>query len=510
MNESRKKKIKLLSILAAGLLLLVGVSYALARLTLSGNKNILMTVDNVTLSLTEDSSNAISLHGELPTSEAEGKAQTNAYKFVLNNTGSSSVTYDLYLENDSEAKSACGNCELIDNNYISYELKKEGSVVKTGKTDPTNPVISSVSIKAGEKQTYELRVWLNLDADNSVVKKYYFGRIKLDATQAIADSLVKRLVEDYTNNDTITTYTAGDKSKMYTFHQTAGAQQAGYTKEELTDYRYIGNVPNNYIKFNDELWRIIGVFTVEDAEGIKEQRVKITRNENIGYYPWDNSTLESSEGSNLWNNARLMKLLNDGYEEEQTGGSLYWNSQSGICYKGDENATTPCDFTSNGLREEAKNKIEEVKWYLGGSELKISGQLSVPYFYINERSTDIYTSSKYPRSISWTGKVALMYPSDYGYTFGLDVESICFENLNYCRTTNNATPTNSWMYGDSRWTIGVSSSSSSDLFYKETFGAASWTYMPDYPYGVFPTLYLKSKVNFFGGTGTSSDPFIVG
>ena len=34
-----------------------------------------------------------------------------------------------------------------------------------------------------------------------------------------------------------------------------------------TDYRYIGANPNNYVKFNDELWRIIGVFGVDDGTG---------------------------------------------------------------------------------------------------------------------------------------------------------------------------------------------------------------------------------------------------
>ena len=34
-----------------------------------------------------------------------------------------------------------------------------------------------------------------------------------------------------------------------------------------------------------------------------------------------------------------MKLLNQGYESETTGGSLYYNSGSGNCYSGQNNAT---------------------------------------------------------------------------------------------------------------------------------------------------------------------------
>lgn len=33
--------------------------------------------------------------------------------------------------------------------------------------------------------------------------------------------------------------------------------------------------------FNNELWRMIGVFTVEDENGNTEQRIKIIRNEKL-------------------------------------------------------------------------------------------------------------------------------------------------------------------------------------------------------------------------------------
>ena len=79
------------------------------------------------------------------------------------------------------------------------------------------------------------------------------------------------------NNDiSITSYTDGNTHEMYTFSHPATEQT-----EALTDYRYIGNTPNNYVTFNNELWRIIGVFTVEDENGNKEERLKIVRNEKL-------------------------------------------------------------------------------------------------------------------------------------------------------------------------------------------------------------------------------------
>ena len=70
-----------------------------------------------------------------------------------------------------------------------------------------------------------------------------------------------------------------------------------------TDYRYTGADPNNYVSFNNELWRIIGVFPTDDGTGNIENRVKIIRNESIGRYSWDNKasgtgSSTSSSGSN--------------------------------------------------------------------------------------------------------------------------------------------------------------------------------------------------------------------
>ena len=42
--------------------------------------------------------------------------------------------------------------------------------------------------------------------------------------------------------------------------------------------RYYGSDPNNYVRFNNELWRIIGVFG---------NNVKLIRSEKLGNLSWD-------------------------------------------------------------------------------------------------------------------------------------------------------------------------------------------------------------------------------
>lgn len=147
------------------------------------------------------------------------------------------------------------------------------------------------------------------------------------------------------------------------------------------DYRYYGANPNNYVKFNNELWRIIGVFrNVDDGTGTKEIRLKIIRDESIGSYSYDSSlnTINSGQGINDWSKSDLMTELN----------TLYYNSKSGTCYNGQNNASTTCNFTSTGLESTAKSMIDDAVYYLG-SIYSITGLYADDY-YNYERGTSVY------------------------------------------------------------------------------------------------------------------------
>ena len=199
------------------------------------------------------------------------------------------------------------------------------------------------------------------------------------------------------------------------------------TDDPYNNIRYIGANPNNYVYFNCsdynnqsdstcEKWRIIGVFkNMTKSDGTKEDLVKIIRDDSIGNYSWDSSdrSTNSGAGVNDWTNADAMKLLNSGYDSETVGGSLYWNAKSGTCYYSYNNATTSCDFTSTGLKNDlTRNAIESVVWNLGGTASYTSASNGLArHWYRYERGTTVYSG----RPTTWTGKVGLMYPSDYGY-----------------------------------------------------------------------------------------------
>ena len=277
-------------------------------------------------------------------------------------------------------------------------------------------------------------------------------------------------------------------------------------KDNAGNVRYYGASPSNYIYFNCsnysnqssstcETWRIVGVF---------DGKVKIIRGSRIGSYSWDSSAsdVNSGKGVNEWSQADLMKLLNSGYDSESVGGSLYWNAKRGTCFSGQNNATTSCDFTSTGLKNVATRKmIAETTYYTRGHD---SNSIFVDAMYDKERvSGTVYDST---RTTTWTGKVAIPYPSDYGYAADL---SLCQKQLeSYNDTTCTA---NNWMKNilapnnDKGWVL---TPSSGNAYY-------AWNMIPsgrvgNYYNGVFnsydvvPVLSLNSELSIKAGTGTGS------
>ena len=272
-----------------------------------------------------------------------------------------------------------------------------------------------------------------------------------------------------------------------------------YDETSDNNLRYIGADPNNYVSFNNELWRIIGVMNnIDDGTGKKETRLKIIRDESIGNYSWDN---KGEYGENDWTTSALQMVLNSG---------AYYNRTSGECPYGQNGTTTSCDFSNNGLTEEAKTIIGNAVWNLGGTENYTSssdGLTSQWYGY--ERGTTVYSG----RLPAWTGQIGLMYPSDYGYaTSGgsttnrdmcLTTELWSWNNLNDCYS-------NDWLYQggpDDQWALTPFSGDSSNVIRVNSSGSVYRSYTTNESYVVFPALYLSSNVKITDGDGSHDKPF---
>ena len=410
-----------------------------AAFTYTGTGKTLNTITTGAISMSyEESSNVISMDKALPTTDATGKKQLKAgeyFDFTVagNIVGGETINWEIAAED------VTSSTKKIDGSHIKlYLTSVNSSGVETEVMAPTTykslteanndtgRPANQMSLATGTTNTsfstkYRLRMYVdesyNPQGDGGglsfTVKVNVYGKTGIkstggDTTSTGATTLIAKANPETLDYNTATT---DQKNQMWAFSHEATEQLAA-----TTDYRYIGANPNNYVKFNDELWRIIGVFDVDDGTGKIEKRMKIIRNESIGNYSWDNKDTstgaEDHYGKNNWPDARLNYLLNPGHESETYGGSLYWNRKSGTCYAGSRNATTSCDFTSTGLNDTAKSMIGDAKWYLGGTgNFYNSSNGLASHFYKNERGTTVYSG----RSTNWTGKVGLMYPSDYGY-----------------------------------------------------------------------------------------------
>ncbi len=318
------------------------------------------------------------------------------------------------------------------------------------------------------------------------------------------------------------------KCSLY-FNKTIVQQNKEYLLEYSSEYlkndntsdynlRYVGANPNNYVNFNNELWRIIGVMnSIDDGFGNFESKLKLVRNESIGEFSYDSSSsLENGGyGVNSWNHADIMKLLNSGYENESIGGSLYWNSLSGSCYGGTRETTKNCDFTNIGLQESSKSMISNAVWNVGSNGTVYWDNITSSKFYELERgdvtgkicTSGTFCTDTVSRSTTWLGKIGLLYPSDYGFATSidscLDKKMASWSNFSDCFS-------NDWLHhSNKQWSITPRAGDvyANDAFYLDNEGNMSYGSTAAHLLNIYPTFYLSSSVKIIGGSGTQNNPF---
>ena len=268
----------------------------------------------------------------------------------------------------------------------------------------------------------------------------------------------------------------------------AGTTQGTGQVVNENGYRYEGKNPNNYIWFNNEYWRIIGVFDSASHGVSGKNLVKIIRADVLDGLAWNKSN------TNDWTVSSLKSLLNGAYYNAQDG------TNSGYCYGYSTPATANCDYTKRGIQAGYRGMIASVTWHLGGYS---STSATTSAFYGYERGTTVYSG----RPTSTTGYIGLMYPSDYGYSV---LSSSCARTTNLGSYNSANCAGQSWLYGKGyEWTLTPSSSNSFGVFCLDYDGSVS-NLSADYGYGSRPVLYLDASVYKIDGDGSLNNPYIVG
>ena len=409
--------------------------------------------------------------------------KTAVYAIYLDLTNNTFVKCD-----DSNYNSITNAC-IKDYEELTYTIKDGDNVLATGdltgKTGKVKLLTETKTVDSETTFTYTLEITFHeTNADqNHNMEKVINGNIKVEFYFETMSEQIENL---YTDNSTILAYDGTADNNL----------------------RYIGADPNNYVLFNNELWRIIGVFN-ENSHGVAGQKlVKLIRNESIGSFSWDNKasgtgSSTSSYGSNDWSDSALQLVLNEG---------AYWNRTNGTCPSGQNGATTNCDFSTNGLTDEAKSMIETVTWKLGGTGSFTSASNGLTsHFYGYERGTTVYSG----RPTTWQGKIALMYPSDYGYaTSGGSTTNreacLAKELYNWDSSSYSDCKNNDWLLDSSttQWTLTPTSSRSDNVFGVFRTGCVNYNSAND-SIGVRPSVYLTSNVGISGGDGTMNNPYIL-
>ena len=516
----KDKKILILSIV--GVLVLVSIvvatSYAYFTATVSGNKdtnNVVIT--NGVMSLEYKDGDEITLDNAVP-----GNSVTKT--FTVKNTGNVSTNYTIYFSELSN--------KFVDKTDLVYTLTSSDggkNVAQTQVPSKNDAMVSNYAIEAGKTHTYTLTItFLNKDENqNDNMNVSFTTKVTINETKEYVEPTRFELL-----GKTIETYEV-------------------VTDDPDNNIRYTGADPNNYVYFNCndysnqsdstcEKWRIIGVFkNVTKSDGTKEDLVKIVKDERLDnagiildYKQTGVGTSTTTYGSNDWTDSQLMMMLNptnylkSGYTidnnivKDSNGQAIYqnmgsyYNGTSGCkpaaVASGADFTCTSIDFTSTGLKNDStRNAIESVVWNLGGTARYTSTGLA-RHFYRYERGTTVYSG----HATNWTGKIGLMYPSDYGYaTSGGSTtdRATCLAKNMYSWDDSGVSDckNNDYLYKSSydQWTLASSSITSNNGF---IVGAKGYVhgYGGHNASSVRPAVFLKSNISITDvGIGTAESPF---
>ena len=512
---------------------IIGTSYALFMKVDQSEEQTVQSGSLVMQLSPYDGSTVISSNNT-PIGDNEGML-TKGYSFSVTNNGTLPITYYIALYNNPDDTST-----KLDYKYIKVSLDNGTPFLLssiTSKDSSGRSILKQgISLAPNKYDTHNIKVWIDEDTPESEIGKslslkiYAYGEVCEEGECSGGTKIPEPA------NTTISNLAKTDTVNLA-------------TDDADKNVRYIGKDPSNYVYFNCsdynnptadtcELWRIIGVFNnVTKSDGSKENLVKIIRADSLGNYFWDYKkkgvgTSTDDGGSNDWTDSQLMMMLNptnylkSGYTNSSdiiSSGNQQLYSKMGSYYNGTKGckpaavasgasfSCTEVDFTSTGLKNDTtRNAIEEVVWNLGGtSSFTSSSNGLASHWYGYEKGTTVYTG----RPTTWTGKVGLMYPSDYGYaTSGGTTKDraacLAKELYNWNSSDFSDCKGNEYLLDANsvQWTLAPYSAFADSVFLVVEDGHVSSSGAST-PLAVRPALFLKSSILLDKGTGESSNPY---
>ena len=511
MKENMKRKIAMLLTLLGVTSIVIGTTFAIYENTINTNKNHIIKTGVVNFTLTE-STNGIVLNNLQELTDYEGMAQEEYYEFTIKNTGNTITDYEISLV-DKPNSSYTGT--ILNEKYIKVGLLKNNSKEIIVNLKEVNRLIDKVTLDVDKSANYKLRLWLDLkditdEEKEALVGQKIFLALKINGIQNMENITIAtdKLIA-LTNNK--------DNSGLYTItHPKDTTLQIGNDKD-ITEYRYRGANPKNYVTFNNEVWRIIGVFPTDDGTGNIENRIKLVSNESKYSWYWDNAT--TAYNYSKQDNLMLLQDNNKSkveYLEKDKNYNVIMVAPSVTGYNNwarPASSNTYLNTTYYSSLNDDKNLISNVKYYLGGYNSTSTTSVDM-YQYERKINGSTYYNGTNPNS--WTGKIGFMYVSDYGYATENCENKMLYstksssDDLRACNDINWLKNVISKSKEGIIWTLDQGSHTGSHVYSIGTNGGIGLLAVGTEYIESYPVLYLKSNIQITGGSGTSSSPYTLG
>ncbi len=471
MDKVIEKQKSILVVAVVGLIVLfTGASYSM--LTNFDAPSNLLSFEKDGLQMTVSQSGLIEMNKKVPEKDENGLINAAPIVLALTNTGEDTIMrFDVRIIQD-ETKNT-----TLSEEYIKYSISTDFGVSYSKPMllkESVDTIYSGYNIIKDKSKTIYLKLWLDENAKDEALDKNYYGKVQVD--------LYKDSEIPYAS-DTIIKTLGNDKGVVAVNEK----GEEGLDKDTVREYRYSGNNVDNYVKFNNEIWRIIGVFNINNNKHLKLVRNEILKEEVLPdtYVINENTYQMKKKNSNpsyvYWNN--LQDKVDNKWEN--SGLSYYLNTEvdngNHMGYLG-------------SLSNEARSMIMETKYYLG-------------QIYLDEKTNvkDTYQLERTGKS-TWIGRIGLMYPSDALYSLDKSYWNTSIKEINM-KIKNT-----SWIYESMKdtknlqsWLLGTDGDELLNLDVSFDVSSTSTVSVS----GVRPSLYLNSNVLIIRGSGTLDNPYIL-
>ena len=479
------------------------------------------------------------------------------------------ITYEL---NGGTSKSELKKKYTIEDSFTLPLVEKEGYTFNGWITPDNNEPNKEYKInkKSGNlyfvadftEITYEVLYVFNNGRENTIVNYKYNEAVTnlQDIEKANSeflgwfDDLGQKVENGYivSRNNTFTAKfkeIAIPNSAAQTISNLSNKAELEYDSTSDNNLRYVGSNPANYVLFNNEQWRIIGVFNnVMDSNGDNSPRLKLIKDDYLVLSDWSttDSTVNSGYGVNDWKISDINNLLNNYYYNgnQQSCDSLISQlntrreelvtkrgkieEKTNLKNKDAELADIDILINSvdskinllnncNSFNGDAVLYSVDVEYSTGSNGTNNWGKSKPLDFYNFERSNNSSKACKnsdlcndtIKRSTTSTGRIGLMYVSDYAFAIGGSKRNQCINDYVYTIWDKKQCLNEDWLIKDIEYTM--SESGSSEFAYRVFIvGKNMESTSTSLPHYVRPVVYLNSKVTIESGNGTIENPYILG